>query len=222
MLIASLLVGLFVEWESEYSPQKLGTGPDRAFQSKRKEDMSTAIISSRKLSALWCRWGGLFPFCFDHRNKNKHQKFQIWSKAAFFLLSASAYVVVAIFLQESQEAEPEFRLWCLIAKYFGVPNDDRWTGLNGSHVRASRRLVHDDFMSAYYIPGTVIDHVMSHGVGVTIHSFIHPSWLCPYFPPLSSLLSSFLPTYLPTKVYQLSQAHSGSRQSIKDKQSLVK
>lgn len=117
----------------------------------------------------------MFLFCFDHWNKNKHQKFQIWSKAAFFLLSASSYVAVAIFLQESQEAEADFRLWRLIARYVDVPNDVRWTGLNGSHVRASRRLVHDDFTSAYYIPGTVIDHVMSHGVGVTIHSFIHPS-----------------------------------------------
>lgn len=36
----SLLVGLFVERESEYSHQKLGAGPDRAFQSKREENVT--------------------------------------------------------------------------------------------------------------------------------------------------------------------------------------
>lgn len=139
----------------------------------------------------------MFPFCFDHRNKNKHQKFQIWSKDAFFLLSASAHVV-AVFLQENHEAHPDFRLWHLIARYFDVPNDDRWTGLNGSHVRASRRLIHDNFMSAYYIPGTVIDHVMPHGVGVTIHPFIH-SFIHHPHSALTFLLyhPSFLPSYLP-------------------------
>lgn len=106
----SLPVGLFVEWEREYSHQKLGADPDEALQSKRKEHVS----ASRKLGAPQCRGGGLFPFSFDHQSENKHQKFQIWSQEAFFPPPASVHVVVAVFLQESHKAGPDFRLWHLL------------------------------------------------------------------------------------------------------------
>lgn len=101
----SLLVDLFVEWEREYSHQKLGADPDKALQSQRKENIS----ASRKLGAPQCRGGGLFPLCFDHQNKNKHQKFQVWSQDAFFPLSVSVHVV-AVFLEENQTASRDFRL----------------------------------------------------------------------------------------------------------------
>lgn len=204
----SLLVDLFVEWESKYSHQKLGADPHRAFQSKRKENVTTAIVASRKRAAPRCRWGQLFPFCFDRQNKNRHQKFQVWSKETFFPLSVSAHVVAAVFLRESPGAGPNFRLWHLIVRYFDIPNGGRMERVTWSHVRASRRWTDDYCMSAYCIPGAVIDHVMPHGVGVTIHPPIPPS-IHP-----SSFLLSFLPSYLPTH-QDLSSAYYVSNTSSK-------
>lgn len=82
-----------------------------------------------------------------------------------------------------------------------------WEGLNGSCVRASRKLMNDDLMSAYDIPGTVV--VMPHGARESpsihsfIHSSIHPSSLSSYFPS-SFFPPSYLPSsYLPKKIYQV-------------------